>query len=136
MLFDFDDADEALSAIPVAAQRALDHAGKRLAPEAWSSLEVDDRRELVALGATPLVNAAAVEAVLSRATPAPKAMMRVPDPGPSRPSATLVTALAALGFTLDEPTWRGLRPLERYALAHAAQRPERLLRVAGEILAP
>jgi hypothetical protein len=134
MLYGFDDADDALTSVPTAGQRALDHAGRKLSLEGWQSLSVEDRLELVELGATSVVNVAAVDAVVSRAEPPPKPLARMPDPHPARPAPSLVEALAALGFALDEVRWRALRPIERYALAHAAQKPERLPRVAAEIL--
>lgn len=120
-VFDFERIGTDLPELPLAARRALDHAGVRLSLEGWRGLPVDLRRRLAQVGAADVVDTHVVSAAVRRATPPVQPIDRVLDPDPVSPPPALVRALPA-PRTLDTRTWVRLRPLERYALAHAHRR--------------
>lgn len=134
-LYAFDGITEALDLVPLAARRALDHAGLKLSREGWSSLPHPQRVALVELGAAEPVACAEVEAICSEASPRPEALDAVPDPDPRAPSAEVVAVFAVHG-ALDA-RWPELTPLDRYALAKVAQSPraERVAAAWAEIVA-
>ena len=80
MLYAFDEVTEALELLPIAARRALDHAGRRLSRAAWTSLSVERRRRIVALGATRGVDAEAVREAVGSARPPAEEIPPTADP--------------------------------------------------------
>ena len=119
-VFDFENILPQLDFLPIAARRALDHAGLRLSLEAWRSLGLDDRCQLVAAGADDLVDAAAVAQIVRRAAPQAQRIEVVGDPDPLAPPDGLTRLLEPV--PLDARQWARLRALDRYALAHVHRR--------------
>jgi cyclic pyranopterin phosphate synthase len=135
VIYRFDEVDERLELLPMAARRALDHAGLRLSREGWTSLPLDARRRLVAAGSGRDVDAAAVGRECGGARPPPEPTEVLADP----PSAVVPDALAAsLGPSrpLSASVWSALSALDRFALVKAASRgrPERLASVYDEVV--
>jgi cyclic pyranopterin phosphate synthase len=113
-VFSFEEPNEGLVWIPLAARRALDHAGVKLSLDAWQALALEDRLSLTAAGAGAVVEKGAVEALLSRAEPAPERITPRPDPEaiPDELAGLVGERAAELAAA-----WPRLSPLERYALA-------------------
>ena len=139
IVFPFEDVGEDLSLLPLAARRALDHAGYRLSLEGYQSMPVDARRALSALGAQEIVESREVERIVRRsALPATK-IKPVADPDVLAPPDQLANALGARGADLGI-AWPKLRALDRFALVHVMRRaiahddPERLEAAASFIL--
>src|SRR5688572_21553678 len=86
-LYSFDVDAETLEQIPLAARRALDHAGRKLSLAGWMSLEDSERRGLARLGSTSPVDLDAVARILRRARPAPLAVEATGDPQRDAPPA-------------------------------------------------
>lgn len=125
-IYDFDDADEALTFMPTAARRALDVAGVKLSLRAWEKMDRGARMDLVRAGAGDAVDASEVVRLLAVADPPVERIAPVPDPEPT-------TAPPEIG-AVDRRRWSALRPLDRYALVKASKRAEKLARAREEIL--
>jgi cyclic pyranopterin phosphate synthase len=110
-----------LESPPIAARRALDHAGFRLSVEGWRSLVLDDRQKLTLCGVPDRVDVDLIANVLKRATPAPQRISPVNDPDPSAPPEALAKALEPTR-AIDPKRWSRLRAIDRYALAHTYRR--------------
>ncbi len=119
-VFDFENILPQLDFLPIAARRALDHAGLRLSLEAWRSLGLEDRCQLVAAGANDVVDSGAVAGVVRRASPPAQRIEVVGDPDPLAPPDGLTRLLEPI--PLDARQWARLRALDRYALAHVHRR--------------
>ena len=119
-VFDFENILPQLDFLPIAARRALDHAGLRLSLEAWRSLGLEDRCQLVAAGASDMVDSTAVAGVVRRASPPAQRIEVVGDPDPLAPPDGLTRLLEPV--PLDARQWARLRALDRYALAHVHRR--------------
>jgi cyclic pyranopterin phosphate synthase len=135
VIYRFDEVDERLELLPMAARRALDHAGLRLSREGWGSLTLEARRRIVAAGAGRHVDVAAIGRECESARPPPEPTAVVADP----PSAVVPEALTtSLGPSrpLDVSVWSALSALDRFALVKAASRgrPERLASVYDEVV--
>jgi hypothetical protein len=125
-IYDFDDADEALTFMPTAARRALDVCGAKLSLRAWEKMDRAARIDLVKAGAGDAVDAGAVLRMLGSADPPIERIAPIADPDPR-------AAPPEIG-TIDPVRWTTLRPLDRYALVKASKRAEKLDRVRDEIL--
>ena len=134
-LYSFDVDGEALELVPLAARRALDHAGRKLSLVGWTSLEPNERRSLVRLGSTTPVDLDAVARVLRRARPAATAAEAVGDPPRDVPPQRVLEAYAEHG-RLSPAIWSSLSDLDRYALEKVAKRPspERIAGAYAEII--
>jgi cyclic pyranopterin phosphate synthase len=110
-----------LESPPIAARRALDHAGFRLSVEGWRSLVLDDRHKLTLSGVPDRVDVDLVAGVVKRATPAPQRISPVNDPDQSAPPEALAKALEPTR-AIDPKRWSRLRAIDRYALAHTYRR--------------
>lgn len=135
MIYRFDEVDERLELLPMAARRALDHAGLRLSREGWTSLSLEARRRIVVAGSERIVDVAAVGRECQGAKPPPEPTEALSDP----PSAAVPEALtASLGPSrpLSAAVWSALSALGRFALVKAASRgrPERLAAVYDEVV--
>jgi cyclic pyranopterin phosphate synthase len=119
-VFDFENILPQLDFLPIAARRALDHAGLRLSLEAWRSLGLDDRCQLVVAGAHDVVDSGSVAGVVRRASPPAQRIEVVGDPDPLAPPDGLMRLLEPV--PLDARQWARLRALDRYALAHVHRR--------------
>jgi cyclic pyranopterin phosphate synthase len=131
-VYAFEEIDEALLLVPLAARRVLDALGRKLSLEGWLSLPLDDRRRVVLAGASERVDMG-VAGLLDRAAPG---SLRIP-PLQEPDAETMPTAIGlALGPSrpLDDARWQLLRPLDRYALAKYAAKPEKLAKAYAEIL--
>lgn len=134
-LYRFDEADDGLELLPMAARRALDHAGRKVTLAAWKTQPLAWRRRLVDLGSLSSVDVADVLALLETGNVPATPIDPVSDPSPaSVPEAVT----GAFGATRPIPgaVWSALSALDRYALAKASvkARPERLERVYREIV--
>jgi cyclic pyranopterin phosphate synthase len=131
-VYAFEHIDETLQFIPLSARRVLDVAGLKLTLEAWLSLPLERRWQIVDAGAGEGIDPLAAELVLS-ADPAPARLAPVGDPDASEPPAALLETLGPLR-PLETERWAALRPLDRYALAKYAARPDKVLRAYDEIV--
>jgi cyclic pyranopterin phosphate synthase len=118
-LFQFDGVDAGFELVPLAARRALDHAGRKLSLEGFRSLPLAARQTLARLGSVDEVDVADVVAIAERGVPAPQPIEPVLDPPLAGPEPAVVVA-----FGPERPipagTWSALHPLERYALTKVA----------------
>jgi len=133
-VFPFEEPEigEDLDLLPLAARRALDHAGLRLSLDGWRSLPIGDRRSLTRAGTEEPIDTLTVEAIGMRARPHATPMSPISDP-PANRLPELVP--------IDIATWSLLPGLTRFALVHAARRAEKrrdpaILRAALEELVP
>jgi cyclic pyranopterin phosphate synthase len=131
-VYEFEQIDETLPYMPLAARRVLDGLGRKLSLDGWLSLQVDDRRRIVAAGTKAPVDES-VLAVLDAARPPADRMAPEPEPDETQPPPRLAAALGA-SRPLDVAKWRSLRALDRYALVKCAGRPEKLGRAYDEIV--
>lgn len=116
-LFRFDGVDAGFELLPMAARRALDHAGRKLSLEGFRSLSVQERAALAELGCPEQVDVAAVLALVGQAKPEPIAPLA--DPSPVAPSDAVVAAFGP-ERPIPAASWSALSSLERYALAKVA----------------
>lgn len=117
-LFSFDDADVSLERMPIAARRALELSGWRVALDAWRAMPWEGRRRVTLAGAAEIVDPFVVEEAVRRAGSSVMRVRPTPDPDAFRPPPDLASALEP-GRTLEPRRWSSLRALERYALVHA-----------------
>jgi cyclic pyranopterin phosphate synthase len=135
VIYRFDEVDERLELLPMAARRALDHAGLRLSREGWVSLPMDARRRLVAAGSGRGVDVSVVRRECEHATPAPEPTDVISDPPSDEVPEPLASALGP-SRPLPGPVWSALSALDRFALAKAASRgrPERIFAIYDEVV--
>jgi hypothetical protein len=133
VIYEFDEADAELTLMPMASRRALDAAGAKLSLASYQTLVIEDRRELVRLGAEAQVNLGAVRLLVGRAGGPPTR-----DVPPVLEPAALPEALAAAlaPRALDAVLWSQLTGLDRYVLdkLHRAGKTERLQAAFEEIV--
>ena len=134
MIYAFDEADSELTLLPMAARRALDAAGLKLSLASYQTLELAERRELVRLGAGPVVDATLVRQLCARASgksASALAAYREPDELP----AELAVALG-VDRPLDRAQWAALRGLDRYVFDKLLRRDKlgRLRQAYDEIV--
>jgi len=120
-VYAFEDLLPEIESPPIAARRALDHAGLRISIEAWRSLSFEERARLTVAGVPDRVDAALVGAVLRHASPPPQRVPAGLDPDPTAPPEALARALSP-GRSIDPRRWTRLRALDRYALTHTYRR--------------
>jgi cyclic pyranopterin phosphate synthase len=118
--FEMDEIGPDLDLVPLAARRALDHAGVHLPLEGWRSLPIDLRQRIVQLGADEDVDVTVVATIAAQAVPSARLVEPVSDPSPRR----LPDGLSA-DVGVDEQLWASLGGLGRFALAHVARRAEK-----------
>jgi len=134
-LYAFDVDGERLDQLPLAARRALDHAGWKLSLSGWNSLPLSRRRRLTALGSVSPVDVAEVTQIVQGATP-PAILSDVHgDPPRAQPPAVVVQAFAEQG-RISQAVWSSLADVDRYSLEKVASRgnPERLAGAFAEIV--
>jgi cyclic pyranopterin monophosphate synthase len=110
-----------LESPPIAARRALDHAGLRMSIEGWRSLPAEDRQKLALAGLPERIDVNVVADLAVGASPQPQRVPPGADPDPSSPPEALARALAP-ARSIDPKRWAKLRSLDRYALAHTYRR--------------
>jgi molybdenum cofactor biosynthesis protein MoaC len=128
----FEAIDETLPFIPLAARRVLDALGRKLPLEGWLSLPVEERWRLVRAGTGASVDLA-ISPVVDRAEPVATTTWPVAEPVATKVPLELAGALGP-ARPLDDARWRSLTPLDRYALAKYAGRPEKVARAYDEIV--
>lgn len=135
MLYEFDEVDEQLTLLPMAARRALDWTSRKLSLVGWQSLSLEQRKALIAAGAAPVVDTADVERLVGAANPPAEPCERKPDPAADRVPEAVAAAYAAQG-AISDGAWRALTPLDRWALTKVAERarPNRLKAAYREII--
>jgi cyclic pyranopterin phosphate synthase len=122
VIYAFEEIGSDLDLVPIAARRALDHAGLRLSLEGWRSLPVEERRHIAVAGGTDTVDTSIVASAVRRARPQPTQIPTGTDPSPRHPPEGLARLLTASGRSIDAKQWAALRALDRFALAHAHRR--------------
>lgn len=119
-LYAFDQVDDRLELMPLAARRALDHVGQKLSLDAWKSLTREARALVVEAGSGSEVRHELVRATLRDVVPAPATIEPREDP-----SAAVVPPALARTFGAEHPlsiaVWSALTPLDRYALCKVAE---------------
>jgi cyclic pyranopterin phosphate synthase len=131
-VYPFEQIDDTLPYVPLAARRVLDALGRKLSLVGWQSLGLDDRRRLVNAGAGDTVDLD-VSHLLDRATPAPSTVPSTLEPSAASPPAELTTALGP-GRPLEAPRWGRLSALDRYTLVKYARKEEKLARAYEAIV--
>jgi cyclic pyranopterin phosphate synthase len=121
VLYRFDEVDDRLELLPIAARRALDHAGCRLSREGWCSLPVALRKQIVALGAARGVDVDLVREAAGLSDPPPDEVEPHGDPAPDRVPSDVKTAFGS-ELPISDAVWSSFTPLDRYALAKVASR--------------
>jgi cyclic pyranopterin phosphate synthase len=119
-LFRFDGVDATLDLLPLAARRALDHAGCKLSLEGFRSLPRAEREELAELGSHDEIDVPRVCHIAVGARPPAQTMQASVDPSPLAPDDDLVSAFGD-ARPIPPGTWSALSPLDRYALAKVAR---------------
>lgn len=117
-VFRFEEADETLAWMPLAARRACDRAGRKLSLAGWQSLPMDRRRAVTTAGAHDVVDVEAVRAAIDGASPAAKVM----DPRPDASAGAVPKAVQAAMPDLDVEAWQAVGALGRHVLAHLVKR--------------
>lgn len=135
VFYRFDGIDETLGLLPLSARRALDHAGRRLSREGWTSLPVAHRLRIVELGSARTVDVAAVRAATALATPGP-ADIEAAEDAPADHVPDSVRGAFGPERPLTDSIWASLAPLDRYVLSKVATREnsERLAAAYAEIV--
>jgi cyclic pyranopterin phosphate synthase len=114
-IYPFEEPNDDLGWIPLAARRALDAAGLKLSLAAWRGLGFAERRALIDAGTGQSVAAEIVERLVLGAKPAPTRVAPRPEPDATRVPAALSEALGERASELLQ-RWSSLEPLERYVL--------------------
>jgi cyclic pyranopterin phosphate synthase len=117
-VYAFEDVPPDLESPPIAARRALDHAGMRLSPEAWRSLALEVREALTNAGVDEQVDLAGVARLVREASPSAQRIAPTGDPDPSHPPPAILRALEP-GHALLPERWARMRGVDRYAISHA-----------------
>jgi cyclic pyranopterin phosphate synthase len=129
-LYDFEQIDDALDLVPLAARRALDAAGVKVSLEAWRQASLSVRRALTSFGSDVEVDPVAVRDVLAEGG--------VPSSGAqplAEPSVDVVPP--ELAGVVTPRAWGAITSLDRYALRKVARgkHPDEVLpRACAEIV--
>jgi len=134
-IYAFEEIDEWLDSIPLAARRALDACGAKLTAVAWRRMRSGARVAITSLGSEKKVDAARVRDLLIEEDVPYETATAVMDP-PAGGSPTELARTLGESRPLDAGRWRTLSPLDRYALVRLARRgkSDRLRRAYDEIL--
>ncbi|MDI3283955.1 cyclic pyranopterin monophosphate synthase MoaC [Polyangium sp. 15x6] len=138
--FEAEEIGPALDLVPLAARRALDHAGLRLPLEGWRSLAFEERRRITRAGAEAVVDVATVNEIVQQAHPPALPMPLAADPSPDHLPEGLREALPA-DRSIDARTWASLSGLARFSLVHCLRRAAKrsdptILSAALDVLVP
>ncbi len=134
-LYAFDQIDESLKLIPLAARRALDAVGRKLSLDGFHSLSHAARVDLVRAGSGPVVDTEMTHKILALARPEATPFEAAPEPGVEEVPVELTAALGE-HRPLSPKVWEGLSALDRYVLFKVARRgkPQRLSDAYAEIV--
>jgi len=132
-IYAFEELDDRLELMPLAARRAADVVGLKPTLSAWQSAALELRRELSEVGSVPEVDRARAAALLAELGAV--SVEPIPEPPGEGVPASLQAALGA-ERSLSPNAWSALTPLDRYALMKVARRGEsaRLARAYDEIV--
>jgi cyclic pyranopterin phosphate synthase len=114
-IYPFEEPNDDLGWIPLAARRALDATGFKLSLAAWRGLGFAERGALIDAGTGPRVAVNVVERIVLGAQPVPTRVAPRPEPDATRVPPALSEALGERASELL-PRWASLEPLERYVL--------------------
>jgi cyclic pyranopterin phosphate synthase len=130
-IYRFEDIDDSLPLLPMAARRALDAAGIKVSLETWRGTALEAKRALVEHGSGTRIDVEAVKRDLASFGVASSSVEIAPEPPADAVPPALVQAVT-------ESAWRSLAPLDRYALAKVARgkHPEQVLPRACAEIAP
>ena len=130
-IYRFEDIDDTLPLLPLAARRALDAAGVKVSLEAWRGASLEAKRALVDHGSGASVDGEAVRRDLAASGVASSSVDATPEPDAQR-------VPGALAHAVTEGAWRALSALDRYALAKVARgkHPDQVLPRACAEIAP
>jgi cyclic pyranopterin monophosphate synthase len=134
MIYRFEELDETLDLVPLAARRALDRAGCKVSLAAWRGAPLELRNAIAGAGAEANVDSNRVRQVLSEGAVAFESVACPDEPRADRVPAELD---GQEGSAVGDETWRSLSPLDRYVLAKIARKEgasDRLDRALSEIL--
>ncbi len=131
----FDGVDDRLELVPMAARRALDHAGLKLSLAGWRSLSIAARRELTLAGSGHNVDDARVRPLVEDAEPPAEPVEVTDEPSHTTPPPAVDQVFGG-ERAVPPALWAALAPLDRYALAKVASRgrPERIAEAYREIV--
>jgi molybdenum cofactor biosynthesis protein MoaC len=134
MIYRFEELDETLDLVPLAARRALDRAGSKVSLAAWRAASLEVRRAVISAGAEADVDPDRVRKALSEGG-VPFEWIACPEePHADRVPSDLE---GVVGPAVGDETWRALSSLDRYALAKIARKAgvsDRLDRALSEIV--
>jgi cyclic pyranopterin monophosphate synthase len=131
-VYAFEQIDDSLPYVPVAARRVLDALGRKLSLEGWASLPLEDRVRLVAGGSAVAVDQA-LASILDGAERPPGRLPPEPEPDAERVPEAVAQSLGGTR-AIDAERWRTLKPLDRYTLAKYASKPAKLAAAFDEIV--
>lgn len=134
-LYAFEQIDERLKLVPLAARRALDAARLKVPLSIWQRLEPAMRTELVELGSQAEVNVERVRELLETHVPELEPCQAFPEPRADRIPDELSGALVD-GPHIADDVWAKLDAVDRYALCKVVSRgkPNRILAAFREIV--
>ena len=130
----FEELDDGLPRIPLAAQRSLDASGVRLSVEAWRSLPAADQKIVMLAGGADVVDAQLIDSIVARATPSAVKVDKLVEPNRFDLPASVVEVLER-SHPLDLERWAAASALDRYVLLRLRTDPEELARAYEEIFA-
>ncbi|MFC1643197.1 cyclic pyranopterin monophosphate synthase MoaC, partial [Myxococcota bacterium] len=134
-VFGFEEMDDSLALLPLAAQRALAGAGVALSLEDWRALPFPMRQAVASAGSTHQVDVAAATRAVASVGASVRSVAPVSDPPVDAPPAALLGRLGPARH-LPASLWALLAPIERYALVRLAEdeQTHRLEAAYGEIV--
>jgi molybdenum cofactor biosynthesis protein MoaC len=133
MIYAFEDLDETLDLVPLAARRALDASGCKVSLEAWRGAALAVRHAIARAGEGDGVDVGSTQRALASAG---VAFEVIEPPREPRADAVPEDLEPVLGHAVGNATWASLSALDRYALAKVARKgaSERLERALSEIV--
>jgi cyclic pyranopterin phosphate synthase len=135
-IYEFEDIDEWLDTIPLAARRALETTGCKVSLVAWRRMRLPARVAVTSLGGERKIDGRGVRDLLvDENVPFEPVTAHAEPPGATVPP-DVVRAFGE-GRAPDPRAWRALAPLDRYVLARLSRRgrSEKLRRAFEEMTA-
>ena len=115
-VYRFEEIDESLELVPLAARRALDRARTKLSLDGWRRLPLDRRAAIAEAGAADEVDVEGVRRLLADSDATATEGRPEPDAG------AVPALLSSAAPTLTSARWAALRALDRWALESLAAR--------------
>ena len=134
-VYRFEEGQNNLELLPMAARRALDGVGRHLSLNAWQGLNVPSRAELAELGSERLLDLPAITAWIERHALATREVESLKEDPQAEAGEELLRHYAPYG-ALQSNIWSALSPLDRYVLEKCTKKPraERLQAAYEEIV--